>query len=312
MMAMSQAQSPSTPGFLLLPQRGVVSVAGPDARSFLQGLVSNDVDKVTPERAIYAALLTAQGRFLHDFFVVENDGALLLDCEAERRADLIRRLSIYKLRAKVVLSDASERLTAAVLFGEGTLDALGLPAEAGRARRLAGGVTYVDPRLAALGARALLPRETAPSAIEGAGFSEGTPDAYERLRLGLGMPDGSRDLPVEKALLLENGFDELNGIDWQKGCYMGQELTARTRYRGLVRKRLLPVRIEGPRPEPGTPVLHAEKEVGEMRSSLEGHGLALLRLDAVGPAAGALTAGGARLTPVIPDWMRLPAAEEEA
>src|SRR6185503_18496273 len=102
---------------------------------------------------------------------------------------------------------------------------------------------------------------------------------YEALRLELGVPDGSRDLPVEKAILLENGFDELHGIDWQKGCYMGQELTARTKYRGLVRKRLLPVEIEGPLPAPGTPVMAGDKEAGEMRSGADGLGLALLRLE---------------------------------
>jgi folate-binding protein YgfZ len=116
------------------------------------------------------------------------------------------------------------------------------------------------------------------------------------------VPDGSRDLPVEKAILLENGFDELHGIDWQKGCYMGQELTARTRYRGLVRKRLLPVEIDGPLPASGTPVMAGDKEAGEMRSGIDGLGLALLRLEHLDK--GPLTAGGATLTPRKPDWVK--------
>ncbi|MBX6322563.1 MAG: folate-binding protein YgfZ, partial [Rhodospirillaceae bacterium] len=264
------------PAHLLPPGRAVVSVAGPEARSFLQGLVSNDMRRVSPERAVYAALLTPQGRFLHDLFVVELDGALLLDCEAERRADLIRRLSLYKLRAKVTIADAHERYAAALLFGAGALEALGLPPEPGRATAFAGGVAYVDPRLPVLGVRAVLPRDGAAATLAAAGFAPGAPAAWERLRLGLGVPDGSRDLPVEKALPLENGFDELNGVDWEKGCYIGQEVTARMRYRALVRRRLMPVRIDGPVPAPGTTVLRRGQEAGEMRSAEDGLGLALL------------------------------------
>jgi folate-binding protein YgfZ len=291
--------------FLLPAHRSVLTVDGAEARSFLQGLVSNDVTRVSPERAVYAALLTPQGRFLHDLFIGEAGGALVIDCETDRRADLLKRLSLYKLRAKVTLADAGERFAVALLFGDAALGALGLPAEPGIARSLAGGTVYVDPRLAALGARAVLPRADAARLLQEAGFVAGTPEQYERLRLGLGVPDGSRDLPVEKALLMESGFDALNGIDWQKGCYIGQELTARMRYRALVRKRLLPVRIDGPVPAPGTPVMLGEKEAGEMRSGVDGLGLALLRLDLVEAASASdgLTAGSARVTAERPAWM---------
>jgi folate-binding protein YgfZ len=135
-----------------------------------------------------------------------------------------------------------------------------------------------------------------------AGLAPGNADDYDRLRLSLGVPDGSRDLPVEKAILLENGFDELHGIDWQKGCYMGQELTARTKYRGLVRKRLLPVEIEGPLPAPGTPVMAGDKEAGEMRSGADGLGLALLRLEHLEDG---LRCGESRLKPHRPAWANL-------
>src|SRR5262249_3416018 len=136
-----------------------------------------------------------------------------------------------------------------------------------------------------------------------AGWAAGTMGDYDRLRLSLGVPDGSRDLPVDRAILLENGFDELHGIDWQKGCYMGQELTARTRYRGLVRKRLLPVEVEGPLPAPGTPVMAGDKEVGQMRSGGDGLGLALLRLEHLD--AERLTARADRLKPPTPSWLRI-------
>lgn len=294
---------------VVLPSRGVLRVAGADARPFLQGMISNDVNKLTPERTLWAALLTAQGKFLHDFFLVQpaapaaDEQSILLDCEAARRDDLRRRLGLYKLRAKVAIEDATADYRVAVLFGDGALAALGLPDEAGRAAPFAGGIAYVDPRRAELGARALLPAATAETTLREAGFAATDLAAYDTLRIGLGLPDGSRDLEIEKALLLENGFDELHGIDWQKGCYVGQELTARTKYRGLVKKRLLPVRIDGPTPPPDTPVMLAGKEAGVMRSAVDGIGLALLRLEHVDAAAqGALTAGEARLTPRKPAW----------
>jgi folate-binding protein YgfZ len=280
--------------FLLARDRALITVSGADRIAFLQGLVSNDVAKASAGRALYAAFLTAQGKYLHDIFIAAIGERLLIECEAARRPDLLRRLSLYKLRSQVSLSEENG-LSVGLCFGEGALSALGLPATSGQARAEQSGVVFVDPRLAALGARAYLPAaglqpETAATAD------------YDRLRISLGVPDGSRDLPVEKAILLENGFDELNAIDWDKGCYMGQELTARTRYRGLVRKRLMPVAIEGPAPAFGAPLLLGEKEAGEMRSANGKLGLALIRLEALGQ--GALTSGTARLTPVKPSWAK--------
>ncbi len=282
--------------FVLARDRALIALAGADRYEFLQGIVSNDVAKATAERAIYAAFLTPQGKYLHDIFIASLGERLLIDCEAARRADLLRRLSLYKLRAKVTLA-AEDGLSIGLHFGARALADLGLPAEAGRARPEGAGLVFVDPRLPDLGARAILPADRLPA-------ETGAIADYDRLRLSLGIPDGSRDLPVEKAIPLENGFDELNAIDWEKGCYMGQELTARTRYRGLVRKRLLPVAIEGEAPPPGTPLLLGDKEAGEMRSAAGGLGLAMIRLEALGQ--GPLTAGAARLTPRKPDWARLP------
>lgn len=279
-----------------LEDRSLIRIAGPDAVSFLQALVSNDVDRVGPERAIYAALLTAQGKYLHDFFIAELDGALMVDCEAARRDDLLRRLTLYKLRAEVEIEPA-DGLAVHAAWGPGALEALGLAAEPGAATAIGNGTAFTDPRLAAMGARLLL----AVGAQIPAGFQPGEAAAWEARRLALGLPDGSRDLEVEQTLLLEAGFDKLNGIDWDKGCYVGQELTARTRYRGLVKKRLLPVSIQGPAPTPGTPVLQDGRIAGAMRSGGGGRGLALLRLDAL-EAGGPLKAGEAELTPETPDW----------
>ena len=189
------------------------------------------------------------------------------------------------------------------LFGAQAFETLGLPAEAGRGKFFAGGLAYVDPRLAGLGARAILPRDGAEAALAQAGFAAAPLEAYDRLRISLGVPDGSRDLEVEKSILLENGLEELNGVDWDKGCFLGQELTARTKYRALIKKRLLPVAIDGPTPESGTPVMADGKEAGVMRSVTEGLGLALIRLEHLdGAEPPDLTAGGASLTPRKPDW----------
>jgi folate-binding protein YgfZ len=264
--------------FAVLDDRAVLAVTGPDRRSFLQGLVSNDVEKVGPQAARYAALLTAQGKYLHDFVMVERDEAIWLDAEAARLADLQRRLSLYRLRAKVTLDERPD-LAVAAAFGDGVLAAVGFVEEPGIARPFGAGVAFVDPRLPALGVRIILPRAEMQPQLTEAGFTETEFAEYDRLRLALGVPDGSRDLVVDKSILLEARFDELNGIDWDKGCYVGQELTARTRYRGLVKRRLMPVAIDGPAPPPGTIVMLDGREVGEMRSSRDGHGLALLRLE---------------------------------
>jgi folate-binding protein YgfZ len=299
---------PQRPSYLALDDRAILEVAGADRVAFLQGLVSNDVTKAGPERVLYAALLTAQGRFLHDFFIAAAGETLLIDGEAARIDDLNRRLSLFRLRSKVTLRIARDQWLVAAAFGGDSASALGLAAEPGAAKLFDEGLAYVDPRLAALGVRLVLPRAHGTDALAAAGFALAPCEDYDRLRLSLGVPDGSRDLPAEKALLVESGFDELNGIDWQKGCYIGQELTARMKYRALVKKRLMPVAVEGPLPPPGTPVMQGAEEAGEMRTGRDDRALALLRLDAVESAASggaALTAGEARLTPVRPRWLTL-------
>ncbi len=289
----------SVPSFSLLPHRSVIAVGGNDRVEFLQGLISNDTTKVAPGRAIWAALLTPQGRFLNDMFVTDGGGdTLLLETERERAPALAKKLSLYKLRSKVTVEDRSAAMEVATVFGAGAEKVLQISGAQG------GAVSFVDPRLVGLGVRVLAPAGTAAALLSARGIAAASPDDYDALRLSLGVPDGSRDLPVEKALLLESGFDELNGIDWKKGCYMGQELTARTKYRALVRKRLFPVGVEGTLPAPGTSVYLDGKEVGELRSGSGRRALALLQTEAArGP--GPLTADGVQVVPVIPPWMRL-------
>ena len=293
--------TPNMPSFVRLADRAVLVVSGEEARGFLQGLVSNDVDKVTERTAIYAALLTPQGKYLHDFFILERDGAFWLDCEAARLDDLIRRLNMYKLRAKVSV-ERRDDVSVFALIGDGALEAAGLPAETGSCGSFAGGVAFADPRLSEIGARAVLPGG-AEDALKSSGFQSAEPDDYESRRIALGLPDSGRDLVPDKSLLLETGFEELHGVDFEKGCYVGQEVTARMKHRNLVRKRILPVVIDGPAPSAGAPVLRGEATAGEMLSAADGQGLALLKLEHVEPGED-LTAEGATLTPRKPDWAR--------
>ncbi|MBK1658109.1 CAF17-like 4Fe-4S cluster assembly/insertion protein YgfZ [Paracraurococcus ruber] len=235
-----------------LPDRGVVEVAGEDRVAFLQGLLSNDVALAAPGRAVFAALLTPQGKWWADMLVLAADDRLLLDCERAQAPALAQRLARFRLRSKVTVHDASGAFT--VQAGSGA-----------------------------------------------------TAEDWDRHRLALGLPDGSKDLVPEQTVLLEAGFDELHGISWTKGCYMGQELTARTKYRGLLKRRLVPVAVDGPLPGPGTPVLAGEAEAGEMRSGRDGMGIAQLRLEALDGRP--LRCGDAALLPRIPSWMMLPARE---
>jgi folate-binding protein YgfZ len=262
-----------------LSARAVLAVTGADRVTFLNGLVSNDVAQAAPGRAVWAALLTPQGKWLADFFILADADRLLLDAEASQAAAIAQRLSRYRLRADVAIAPTPMQVHAA-------WDVDGNPAPADA-------VAAPDPRLPEAGWRILAAAPLPASA---------TPEAYEAHRIALGLP-GAADLEPEKSILLEAGFDELNGVSWTKGCYMGQELTARTRYRGLVKRRLLPVTAEGALPPPGTPVSDGLREVGTMRSSRGGDGLALLRLDAIGAT---LQAGGAPLHLRIPGWAKLP------
>ena len=210
----------------------------------------------------------------------------MIDCERERTSELIKRLSMYKLRSKVEITDLRDTYKVFAVS-----DKQLMPNE----------IQIIDPRLKELGYRLYTKNQSIDLKLS---------NNYENHRISLGVPDGSRDIPIDKGVILEYGFDELQAIDWKKGCYMGQELTARTRYRGLVRKRLLPVKIEGESPPPFMPIFLGDTEVGEMRSSASECGLALLRLGFIRDSLPKLTCGNSQLTPYIPNWVKLPAAEE--
>jgi len=269
--------------FTRLP-RTVLEVAGDDRKTFLQGLISNDVAKIAPGQALWAAFLTPQGKFLWDLFLTEQGDTVLIDVDAATAEAFRKKLSLYKLRSKVTIT-TTDLAVFAVFGGDGALPE---------------GVA-ADTRLPAMGGRLYASQPPADMA-------EAPLAAWDAWRFAQGVPDGARDLIVDKSLLLENGFDELGGVDFNKGCYMGQELTARTKYRGLVRKRLLPVSFDGAAPEAGTPVLAGEVEAGEMRSGGDGAGLAMVRLEHL-RAGTPLTCGGKALAVTVPAWAVLPEGE---
>jgi folate-binding protein YgfZ len=282
-----------------LNDRGVLAVGGVDRVAFLQGLVTNDVERVDPDRVVYSAFLTPQGKFLMDFIMASDGESLLLECAASELASFSKKLRIYKLRSKVELADVSGDFKVLAVFGEGALAALGLPDDPGAAVACLGGLAMTDPRLAAMGARLIVPCDADVSSL---GLETGAIEEYEAHRIALGVPDGGRDMEVDKTVLLEAGFDELNGVDWKKGCYMGQELTARTKYRGLVKRRLMPITADGPLPAPGTSITAGGRDAGVVRSGQGDMAMAMLRLNMLDDDTAVLTAGDVTVTPRKPDW----------
>ncbi|MGH6798070.1 MAG: YgfZ/GcvT domain-containing protein [Roseiarcus sp.] len=267
----------------MLEDRGVVRVGGADATALLQGLLTNDVERLEPGQARYAALLTPQGKILFDMIAVRAPGgeepSYLIDCAAAQAADLARRLGFYKLRAKVAIADESAgRAVVAFWGGEPTSVAEGLP--------------YADPRDPRLGWRAILPRPIA-AAVGLEHVNE-----YERLRIAAGAPKGGLDFAYGDVFPHDANFDLLHGVDFDKGCYVGQEVVSRMKHRGTARKRVARVKLSGPAPAPGTPVLDRELAVGTLGSSSGREALALLRLDRAEEAKAAgrtLSAGGVGL-----------------
>ncbi|HEX7389096.1 MAG TPA: folate-binding protein [Acidiphilium sp.] len=266
-----------------LAHRGIIAVDGADRVAFLQGLVSNDVSRTAPGHAVWCALLTPQGRYLAEFFIFADGDSLLLDAPRDTIPDLVKRLNRFRLRSKVTVTDRSADFAVHAAWNG--------PANP------SGAITAPDPRLDTAGTR-ILARTRLPGSLDAI--------PYLSHRLTLGLPDHT-DLEPEKTLLMEAGFGELHGIDWDKGCYMGQELTARTRYRGLVKRRLVPVNGNADLPPPGTPITAADRTVGEMRTSLGPRGLAMLRLDGLDLP---LHADTVSIETDIPAWMILPARSE--
>lgn len=253
---------------VVLTDRGIVEVSGADAGSFLQGLVTNDVTHTGSHGAIYAALLTPQGKIIYDFIIAAVADGFLIDCAKDHAADLAARLKKYRLRAKVTVMDRSAEF-AVVSLPE-------VPADATV-------VAFADPRLATLGARAIVPTAALDTWLKAHGLTLRDQSTYEERRLALGVPDAA-DIPPESYFPLDVNFEELHGVDFDKGCYVGQELTARMKHRATARRRILTVTASSLLPTPGTPITLNGAEIGELRAARGSHGLALVRLDRLGDA----------------------------
>jgi len=258
-----------------LNSRAVIAVSGPDWRTFLQGLITQDVETLAVGELRLAGILTPQGRLLYDLFVAGIEGGALLDVAAQHRDAILTRLTMYRLRAKVEL--AASDLSVVAVF----------PADEAQK---AGEGFYRDPRLPALGSRAY-GLSIAPTADE---------DAYDAHRLALGVP-GPADWLSDKTYPIEANFDLLNGIDFKKGCFVGQETTSRMKRRGLIKTRMGPISFDGPPPAFGTEILVGERRAGEVLSGREGRAMAALRLDRI--EAGGLTVDGRPVRLDLPDWL---------
>ncbi len=241
-----------------LQNRALLSIKGSDARTFLQGIITNDINKISAENAIYTCLLTPQGKFLFDFFVAEMDGVLVIDCDSSRKDELKKRLLMYKLRSNVEIEDISGKYKVVAILSDGKIE---------------NGISYKDPRDLRMGARAVIP---ASDKTQGGDIAE-----YEKLRISLAIPDGAKDLEPEGTFPLHNRMDELNAIDFEKGCYVGQEVTTRSKHRGNIRRTLYTV--ESPVPlNSGAEIKTADgKLAGKITSSIGGLGIAMLEKEYV-------------------------------
>ncbi len=255
----------------LLEDRGIARVAGEEARSFLQGILTCNLDRIEPGRPGFGALLTPQGKILFDFILSARDeGDYWLDCPRMLAPDLARRLSIYRLRAKVTIEDISVHMGVGAIWDESQTGADLLGAE-------------TDPRNCELGFRVLGSRD---SLLDNPIFERDT-SVYEARRIALGVPKGGADFAYGDAFPHEANMDRLHGLDFQKGCYVGQEVVSRVEHRGLARKRVVRVRFDSAAPPPGMPVMAGGTEIGQTGSVAGNRGLAMLRLDRVEDARAA-------------------------
>jgi hypothetical protein len=280
-----------------LPDRGVVKVSGEDARDFLNGLVTTDVTQLAPSLGRFGALLTPQGKIIVDFLITEapsgHGGGFLIDCPRALAQGLADKLGFYKLRAKVTVENLS--------------DHLGVLAAWGGDFAVKPDLSFADPRNDALGWRILVPEELKQKVADLIGADLVESAAYEAHRIASGAPRGGLDFIYSDAFPHETNMDLLHGVDFDKGCYVGQEVVSRMQHRGTARTRTVKVILDGFAPEPGTAILAGDKPVGTIGSTAGQHGLALIRTDRVTDAldAGlALTAGGLGLRLAEPESVR--------
>lgn len=264
------------------PDRAVLRLAGADSRHFLQNLLTADIDHLAPAAATYAALLSPQGKILSDIFVVAEADSFLIDCAASQKADLVKKLTLYKLRAAVTIADLPDKTIRVS------------PAEIPDGWR--------DPRLSSMGWRGLSDRTSAPS-----------PD-YDAARIAAGLADSDADIGTNQLFPHEANLDQLGGVSFDKGCYIGQEVVSRMEHRGTARSRILPLTLSGPAPVSSTEIRAGDKLVGTMLSSAGTRALGLIRLDRLAEAAAPLLTDAVTVRVQKPAWVgyEVPGAEASA
>jgi tRNA-modifying protein YgfZ len=272
----------------LLADRGVIEVKGADAAGFLQRLITNSVLNIPKGESRFAALLTPQGKSLFDFFVVplpEGPAAgYLIDCLKDHTDGLVKRLNLHKMRANIAILDRSADFAVAAVWG-------------GKMPAGMGGIVYRDMRTEDMGLRVIAPRDTL------AKQSGGDVSSYEAHRIAQGVPKGGTDFTYGDAFVHDANLDLMNGVDFKKGCYVGQEVVARVEYRKSARKRIVKIHFDGPAPVQGTQIMAGELNIGQVGSTAGDKGLAMMRLDRLeeARAAGAdLKAGDVTVTLASP------------
>jgi folate-binding protein YgfZ len=259
----------------VLSNRVVITLSGPERHSLLQGIITNNTDKLAGNDAIYAALLTPQGKYLYDFFLLEMEDTIYLECEKGSLPKLFQKLLMYRLRSNVEIIDQSEKYSVI------------------NSQEQQQGISFIDPRNSEMGYRT---------------YTEAFPDGeevtdYHKRRIKLGIAEGTYDYIQEKSIILEGHFEDLNGVDFEKGCYVGQEVIARMKYRGKIKKKMFPVKLSGEAPTFGTEILNADgNKIGDIRSSFDDRAIALFRVDKM-ELNTQYQCGNIIVTPFKPDWV---------
>lgn len=280
--------------------RGILKISGSDRLAFLQGLITNDVAQLAKDKSLYSLLLTSQGKHSFDFFLTAVGDECWIEADRTRLDELKKRLSLYKLRSNITIDiDLEQHIFC--LWGDEVTDVFNLVNVLGQTQHTPLWHAYVDPRYKDLGIRMMVNTDHLNGLQQCEGVTIIEAEDYRYHRYGLGVPESNSELLVDKSIPLENGMDELNAISWNKGCYMGQELTSRTRYRGLVRKRLFPVTISGS-VDLEMPITADNVEVGQWRGICRDRGLALIRLEAIDKP---LMCGNTKISLNQPTWMKL-------
>jgi len=294
--------------YTTLIDRGILSITGTDSLAFLQGIVTNDLEKLNDKIALYSAILTPQGKYLHDFFIFEIDGNIYIDCPINQIDSLEKKLNMYRLRANLEITKVGDAYSVFSLTGPGVVAIMHAEKGLINPELPVTGTVFLDPRLNQLGARAVVKTESAIELLNDKGFTEKNYESYNELQITLGIPGDINVEFLRGAFPLELGFSELNAISFKKGCYVGQEVTSRMKVRNLVKKRLVPVFFEGASLKAGTTISIQDKPVGQVFAKANDKGIVMFRIEKLLQTLEKkeeLIVGQTKVRPTFPGWFNL-------